>query len=73
MISKKAKETHTVTLSNIPVSINKLIRKEQIRLELHEDLNLKKPEIVYRMIRDWYRLKTIEAELTNKLNELKNS
>ena len=52
MIPKK-----TVLLRNIPTDVDRLIDKEQLRLSLHEDLKLKKPEVVYRMLKEWYKSK----------------
>ncbi len=64
-----AAKLKTVMLRDMPQDVDRLIEKEQMRLGLYEDQKLKKGAIVVRIIRDWYRLKNIENELINKLNQ----
>jgi hypothetical protein len=50
-------------LRNLPSDINRIIKEEQIRLEFAEGLVLKRPEVYYRIIREW---KDLKLQLTNK-------
>ena len=43
----------TIPLRNAPADVEDIIRKEQLRLEMKEDLRLKKPEVVYKILREW--------------------
>lgn len=51
-------KTKTVMLKDIPQDVDRLIEKEQMRLDLYEDQKLKKAPVVYHIIREWYSLKS---------------
>lgn len=65
------KDAKHVLISDIPKDVNRLIQNEQNRLDMHENQRLKKPAVVCRMLREWYRLKTIEVELLNQQKQIK--
>jgi hypothetical protein len=45
-----------ILLKNLPSDVNDIIRKEQLRLELHENERLKKEHVVYKIVREWLKL-----------------
>lgn len=48
-------ETHkkTFPLKNLPVDVEKIIKREQTRLEVENDLVFKREEVYYRIVREW--------------------
>ncbi|HRH60148.1 MAG TPA: hypothetical protein PL045_06230 [Chitinophagaceae bacterium] len=54
-------EKKTLPLKNLPDDVDELIRKEQLRLELFDGKALKKPEVVFHMLREWLKLKNEKA------------
>lgn len=44
-------------LRNLPSDISRIVKEEQIRLEFNDGLVLKRPEVYYRIIREWKDLK----------------
>lgn len=46
-----------ILLKNLPSDVNDIIRKEQLRLELHENERLKKEHVVYKIVREWLSAK----------------
>jgi hypothetical protein len=55
----------TVMLKDVPSDVDDMIIKEQARLCLN-GLSLKKAPVVYEMIREWYRLKTLVGQKTSE-------
>ena len=47
----------TFPLKNLPLDINLIVRKEQIRLEIEEGIKLKKEQVYYNIVREWYEVK----------------
>lgn len=62
-----------VRLKDCPPDVNRLIEKEQGRLDFHEDKKLKKEQVVYQMLRQWYQQKSIIDDLQKQVAELKKS
>jgi hypothetical protein len=48
----------TVPLKNIPKDVDDIIIKEQARLTFQDNQELKKEQVVYKIIREWYQNKT---------------
>jgi len=48
------KEIVSMFLEKMPPDVNKIIRNEQLRLELHEKQDLKKPYVIYKIVREWF-------------------
>jgi hypothetical protein len=46
----------TMKLDYVPKEVNDIVRREQLRIELHEREKLKKHEVYYRIIREWNQL-----------------
>lgn len=44
----------TLPLAEMPKDVNEIIRDEQLRLELYEKQKLKKPHVVYKIVREWF-------------------
>lgn len=47
-----------IRLKKCPPDIDYLIKKEQHRLAFMENKDFKKEEVVYEMLREWYKLKS---------------
>jgi hypothetical protein len=47
----------TLPLVDLPTDVNKIIRNEQLRIELHEEKKLKKEHVVFKIVREWNFLK----------------
>ncbi len=58
-----------VLLKNVPAEVNKLIRKEQLRLEVDEGVKLKKPAVAIQMLEQW-GMQREEIKYLNKQLEL---
>ena len=43
----------TFPLKNLPEDVRKIVREEQLRLELEEGIKLKREEVYYRIVREW--------------------
>lgn len=70
-ISFKRKDSATVAihLKEVPQDVLRIIRIAKLRFEILEDKNLKQEFVIYEMLREWYRLKSIETEsAANKKN-----
>jgi len=48
----------TFPLKNLPDDVKKIVRKEQVRLEVEESLLLKREEVYYRIVREWEKMKS---------------
>lgn len=55
----------TLPLRDLPTDVNKIIRAEQLRLELEKNKKLKKDHVVYRIIREWYHAKSANGVILN--------
>lgn len=53
------KQIVTMILQKMPPDVNRIIRNEQLRLELNEKQDLKKPHVVYKIVREWKELKSL--------------
>jgi len=52
------KQVVSILLKDAPADVNKIVNEEQLRLEYLEKQELKKPHVVYMIIREWFRLKS---------------
>lgn len=59
----------TFPLKNLPEEVDKIVRDEQLRLELFDNLKLKKEEVYYRIVRDWDG-KNSEAKLLDLVSQM---
>lgn len=53
------KEIISMSLYHIPPDVNTIISDEQLRLKLFKRADLKKPNVVYEIIREWQKLKVM--------------
>lgn len=44
----------TFPLKNLPADVEKIVREEQLRLELNSGIQLKRQEVYYRIVREWH-------------------
>lgn len=46
----------TTPLRETPKDVDTIVRKEQLRIEVDEDIKLKKEQVYYRIVREWDKL-----------------
>jgi hypothetical protein len=56
-MAKALNHKKTFPLKNLPVDIDKIIKTEQTRLEVENNLVLKREEVYYRIVREWQQNK----------------
>ena len=50
----------TFPLKDLPIDVDLIVRKEQVRIELEEGKKLKKEHVYYQIVREWSKLQTIK-------------
>lgn len=49
----------TLPLRNLPNDVNDIIKNEQLRMALFDRKNLKKEQVVFHIVRQWYQYKNL--------------
>lgn len=55
----------TFPLKDLPIDVDLIVRKEQVRIELDEGKKLKKEHVYYNIVREWSKLKKEKNITTN--------